>query len=108
MHLDLDGAWGDDVLGLGRVDARPWGPRVRCYVPRAFAESLYTEVLAPLPPFVLYGSGDYHLAPASPAIQSGTSAGAPATDIAGSTRSGSSFDVGAYGWNLVPATWPFN
>lgn len=60
MHLDLDRAWGDDVLGMPRVDARPWGSRVRCYARRADAESLYAEVLSPLPPFVLYGSGDYH------------------------------------------------
>lgn len=60
MHLDLDGAWGDDVLGLGRVDARQWGPRVRCYAPRAVVESLYAEVFSALPSFVLYGSGDYH------------------------------------------------
>jgi arginase family enzyme len=60
VHLDLDGAWGDDALALARVDARHWGPRVRCYAPRADAEALYANVLSALPPFVLYGSGDFH------------------------------------------------
>jgi hypothetical protein len=42
-------------------------------------------------------TGDYHLQPNSPAIDSGTATGAPATDLDGKTRpQGKGFDIGAY------------
>ena len=60
MYLDLDGAWGDSVLGLPRRDLRGWGPRLRCFAPRRDAEAFFGELRDDLPPFVLYGSGDFH------------------------------------------------
>lgn len=52
------------------------------------------------PQFVNYqanGSGDYHLASSSPAINKGTSANAPAFDIDQAARpGGGAFDIGAY------------
>ncbi len=52
------------------------------------------------PQFVNYqpdGNGDYHLKPTSPAIDTGTSRGAPNTDFAGNPRpQGKGFDIGPY------------
>jgi len=51
------------------------------------------------PQFVNYtgdASGDYHLKPASPALRSGTTEGAPVDDIEDRSRSGSGIDIGAY------------
>ncbi|MFA6435488.1 MAG: choice-of-anchor Q domain-containing protein, partial [Elusimicrobiales bacterium] len=59
-----------------------------------------TLIVAPSTVFVNYqvnGSGDYHLKAASPAIDAGTSQGAPADDYDGVARpQGSAFDIGAY------------
>src|SRR5438128_1775154 len=60
LHLDLDGAWDEDTLGLPRREARGWGPWLRCFGRRAEVEAFYLEACRDLPPFVLYGSGDYH------------------------------------------------
>jgi len=68
FHLDLDGAWDHEavervVTGLGRIDCRRWGPPLRFTTPRRVAEAFYRELrsrLSPFPPFLLYGSGDYH------------------------------------------------
>jgi hypothetical protein len=61
VHLDLDGAWPDQVLGLAVADARPWGPRLRFSAPPRLIEQFYQEhernFAAPL---LLYGSGDFH------------------------------------------------
>jgi hypothetical protein len=47
--------------------------------------------------FVDTAGGDYHLADGSPAIDSGTSAGAPSVDLDGNGRpAGTAFDIGAY------------
>jgi hypothetical protein len=47
--------------------------------------------------FQLDGSGDYQLAPGSPAIDAGTPEGAPMTDIDGVVRpQGAGFDIGPY------------
>jgi arginase family enzyme len=59
-YLALDDAWPDDVLGLPIVDAREWRARLRYVAPRRLVEAFAREVAAALPPFVLYGSGDYH------------------------------------------------
>lgn len=49
------------------------------------------------PLFVDPAGGDFHLQPRSPAIDTGTSIGAPATDIEGYRRPcGKGFDIGAY------------
>lgn len=60
IHLNLDDAWEPSVLGIPVEDARAWGPRVRYFAPEALLSDFYRTVLAPLPPFVLYGSGDFH------------------------------------------------
>jgi len=59
-HLNLDDAWGDSPLGLPRVDAREWGPRLRRFAPEADLSTFAGRVLTPLPPLVVYGSGDFH------------------------------------------------
>lgn len=52
------------------------------------------------PQFIRYaadGSGDYHLKLGSPAIDAGTSIGAPSTDFDGNARPlGAGYDIGAY------------
>jgi parallel beta-helix repeat protein len=63
------------------------------------------------PRFVNYtgdSTGDYNLQPSSPAIDHGTSVGAPSTDFNGGARpQGSSWDIGAYEWNASPGHYPF-
>jgi arginase family enzyme len=58
-HLDLDGAWGD-VPHMPTRDARAWGPRLRYLTRRSVIDRFYEEVARALPPFVVYGSGDFH------------------------------------------------
>jgi arginase family enzyme len=60
VYLDLDAAWDSAPLGLPRLDARLWGPRLRCFAPRRAMEQFAAEVARELPRFVLYGSGDFH------------------------------------------------
>jgi hypothetical protein len=68
--------------------------------------SRHVETITADPQFVRYvrgGGADYHLRPDSPAIDKGTAASAPATDIEGSPRPyGPAPDIGAYEWH--PAT----
>lgn len=55
------------------------------------------------PLFVNPESGDYHLINVSPCIDSGTSEGAPNTDIEGTPRpQGSGYDMGAYEFTGTP------
>jgi arginase family enzyme len=60
VYLDLDGSFEPGILGLPTRDARDWGPRLRCFAPRAAMNDFIREVTTGLPPFVLYGSGDFH------------------------------------------------
>ncbi len=60
VHLNLDGAWDPGVLDLANVDALRWGPALRFTAPEREVEAFYGEVVRGLPPFVLYGSGDFH------------------------------------------------
>ena len=60
VYLDLDEAVDPAALALERRDAREWGPRLRCFAPRRAMEAFMREVVADLPPFVVYGSGDFH------------------------------------------------
>ena len=59
-----------------------------------------TSTLVVDPQFVNYqpdGTGDYHLQNTSPAIDAGTSIGAPTTDLDGNPRpQGDGFDIGLY------------
>jgi hypothetical protein len=62
------------------------------------------------PLFVNYrpdGGGDYHLTSGSPAINAGTSQGAPADDLDGGSRPvGGAYDIGPYEFGSVPSAWP--
>ncbi len=58
LHLDLDGAW--QIPGVERRDARSWGPRLRFSAPSREIELFYRTVAGDLPPFLVYGSGDFH------------------------------------------------
>jgi hypothetical protein len=60
IHLNLDDAWCPDEFGLACRDARAWGPRVRYFLRSRDLPAFDNEVVAGLPPFVLYGSGDFH------------------------------------------------
>lgn len=59
-HLDLDGAWGELPPEFRRVDATAWGPKLRYWARGTDLDRFYEEVLRPLPPLVVYGSGDFH------------------------------------------------
>ncbi len=59
LHLDLDGAWPAD-LGLPTRDLRAWGPRLRFSAPAREIAAFEREIGAALPPFLVYGSGDFH------------------------------------------------
>lgn len=60
MHLNLDDAWPDQPLDLPLLDARKWGPALRFSAPGKLIEDFYREIGGKLPPFLLYGSGDFH------------------------------------------------
>ena len=60
IHLDLDEAWPQHALDLRRLDAKMWGPQLRFTAPASAIESFYVEMEPQLPPFILYGSGDFH------------------------------------------------
>ena len=60
VYLDLDRAFEPGVLGLETRDARQWGPPLRCFAPRKAMDAFIAEVVKDLPPFVAYGSGDFH------------------------------------------------
>jgi hypothetical protein len=59
-HLNLDNAWEANPMGIPDIDARTWGPRLRYFAPQELLSVFYQKFVAPLPPFVLYGSGDFH------------------------------------------------
>jgi hypothetical protein len=42
------------------LDARDWGPQLRFSAPPRLVEKFYREYESQLPPFLLYGSGDFH------------------------------------------------
>ena len=55
------------------------------------------------------GSGDYHLASGSPAINAGTNSNAPGDDYDGGHRpGGGAWDIGAYEWNAASGKWPWD
>jgi arginase family enzyme len=60
LHLNLDGAWSDLPPDLPTVDARDWGPRLRFSAPSRLIEQFFREHAGQLPPFLVYGSGDFH------------------------------------------------
>jgi hypothetical protein len=60
IHLNLDDAWGDQPLGMRTLDVREWGPRLRYFAPDGLLFDFALTFLPALPPFNLYGSGDFH------------------------------------------------
>jgi hypothetical protein len=61
LHLNLDGAWRNEPLGLQVVDARAWGPQLRFSAPPRLVERFYREHETNLAaPFLVYDSGDFH------------------------------------------------
>jgi arginase family enzyme len=48
------------MLGLSRIDAQEWGPRLRFSAPTRVIETFYQTYETTLRPFVVYGSGDFH------------------------------------------------
>ncbi len=58
LHLDLDGAWRD--LPLPRQDASAWGPNLRFTAPSRAVEKFAAEMEGKVPPFLIFGSGDFH------------------------------------------------
>ncbi|MGH8093548.1 MAG: hypothetical protein ACREIF_08755 [Chthoniobacterales bacterium] len=60
LHLNLDDAWDSRHLEIETVDAREWGPRLRFSAPPREIERFLKERGSGLPPFLVYGSGDFH------------------------------------------------
>jgi hypothetical protein len=60
VHLNLDDAWEPKVLGMPTLDARQWGPRLRCFARAPEIEEFFASTRCQLGPYVLYGSGDFH------------------------------------------------
>lgn len=60
VQVNLDDAWFDRPVGLPVLDARQWGPQLRFSSPSRLIEAFYHEYESQIPPFVLYGSGDFH------------------------------------------------
>lgn len=59
LHLDLDGAWPAE-LALPARDLREWGPRLRFSAPSREIAAFERVLPEKLPPFLVYGSGDFH------------------------------------------------
>ena len=60
LHIDLDRAWNLDEIPFQSLDATEWGPQLRFSAPPRLIEHFYREYATRLPPFLLYGSGDFH------------------------------------------------
>ena len=63
LHVDLDGAWPGDAVGLATLDLRTWGPRLRFCAPPREVEAFFAVAVDGIPRatrFLLYGSGDFH------------------------------------------------
>ncbi len=61
-HVDLDGAWNGEALGLATLDWRAWGPRLRFSAPDREVEAFFVACAGDLGDarFLVYGSGDFH------------------------------------------------
>ncbi|MEO5754156.1 MAG: hypothetical protein ABIR38_05575 [Chthoniobacterales bacterium] len=60
LHLNFDDAWNLAGLPLPSADVREWGPRLRFSAPVREIQAFYRTEGRELPPFLLYGSGDFH------------------------------------------------
>ena len=59
LLLDLDGAW-PALADLTVRDLREWGPRLRFSAPPREIAAFEQALGESLPPFLVYGSGDFH------------------------------------------------
>ena len=59
VHLNFDNAWAT-TADIATRDFLDWGPRLRYFAPPKLIETFYYDIVQALPPFVLYGSGDFH------------------------------------------------
>lgn len=59
LHLNLDDAWPAE-LELPTRDLRSWGPRLRFSAPPREIAAFTRALSEKLPPFLVYGSGDFH------------------------------------------------
>ena len=70
-----------------------------------------TITSSPSSVFVKYtgdGTGDYHLKSSAPAVNAGTSKGAPSKDFAGGSRpNANAFDIGGYEYGAGTGNWPW-
>ena len=61
LHLDLDGAWPNDVLPEANyLDLQHWGAKLRYCSNSRLVEEFFEEMRGSLADFTLYGSGDFH------------------------------------------------
>ncbi len=60
IHLNFDDAWDGEKLPIPTLDFRDWGPKLRYYASPVVLEQFERALPRPLPPVVLYGSGDFH------------------------------------------------
>jgi hypothetical protein len=84
--------------GSSNFDIRSTGNTVSNNISGGTGNVSGTGIISGVNPlFVDYANNDFHLQSTSPAINAGTSTGAPATDIDGTTRpQGAAVDVGCY------------
>lgn len=60
LHINLDGAWESNILGLPELDCREQGRRLRYITSRGEIDALERSLSGTAAPFILYGSGDFH------------------------------------------------
>jgi hypothetical protein len=60
IHIDLDGAWSAADVPFATLDFRGLGPSLRYTASGAELDQFNQKLPSPLPPFMLYGSGDFH------------------------------------------------
>jgi hypothetical protein len=98
------GATGNTVSGVTITNTIFWGTLVGEVTPSMIHSSIVSQAsfagvngnIQADPKFVDPANGDFHLQAGSPAIDAGTSSGAPATDFEGRARPDGHIDIGAY------------
>ncbi len=60
VQVNLDDSWFDRPPGIPVLGAKQWGPQLRFSAPPRLIEKFYCEYESRIPPFMLYGSGDFH------------------------------------------------
>ncbi|MHB8643370.1 MAG: choice-of-anchor Q domain-containing protein [Gaiellaceae bacterium] len=111
---DDKGGSGNTISGVAASNTIFWGTIAGEVMPSMIQSSIVSQasfagmngnILAD-PKFVDPANGDFHLQAASPAIDAGTSTGAPATDLDGHPRSDGHVDIGAYEFAGAKLTVP--